>query len=337
MRPTAIPIVLAALALAGCGSDTPPAEKDASRAEPSSAAGRMDKVALQLNWFPEAEHGGYYAALVHGFYKDAGLDVEIVGGGVNVPVVALVASGQRTFGVCNADEVLLGRAEEADVVALLAPLQTSPRCIMVHEGSGFDSFDDIRDVTLAMSAGSPFASFLQDKFAFEGVKIVGYAGVTPFAADPKYAMQGYNISEPFVARSLDAKPRVLMVSDAGFNPYTSLLVTSDQWLEGNGDVARRMVEASAKGWERYLSDPDETNRQINGLNAEMGMDILAFGVGQLRPMCETSETKTLGIGCMTAERWETLARQLEELELMKPGDVQPAAAFDARYVPRPGA
>ena len=41
-------------------------------------------MTLQLNWFPEAEHGGYYAALVRGYYRDAGLDVKILPGGPNI-------------------------------------------------------------------------------------------------------------------------------------------------------------------------------------------------------------------------------------------------------------
>jgi len=332
MRLLAASLLATLLVACDSGDSSKPAAKSPDAA-PSEAT--PTKVSLQLNWYPEAEHGGFYAALVHGYYKDAGLDVEIVGGGVDVPVIPLVASGKREFGVCNADEVILGRAEEANVVALLAPIQTSPRCIMVHEESGFDSFDDIRGITLAMAARSPFAAFLQSKFEFPDTRIVGYAGVAPFAADPKYAMQGYNFSEPFVARTLGAKPRVLMVSDVGFNPYTSLLVAADSYVDAHDDLALRMTEASAKGWAKYLAEPDETNRHINGINAEMGMEILAFGVEQLRPLSITDETKTLGVGCMTRERWTMIAKQLEELKLVEPGKVQPEAAFTTKYIAKP--
>ncbi len=94
-----------------------------SPAAKSDAAGHgLVPVTLQLNWYPEAEHGGYYAALVHGFYRDAGLDVTILSGGPETPVIQQVARGKAMFGVVNADNILFARAQQAPVVALLAPL-----------------------------------------------------------------------------------------------------------------------------------------------------------------------------------------------------------------------
>ena len=60
----------ALLALVACA-----AEKEVPTAE------ALPKVQLALNWFPEAEHGGLYAAAVHGYYEENGVEVEILGGG----------------------------------------------------------------------------------------------------------------------------------------------------------------------------------------------------------------------------------------------------------------
>ena len=46
-----------------------------------SPATGLRKVVLQSDWFPQAEHGGFYQALAKGFYREAGLDVEILPGG----------------------------------------------------------------------------------------------------------------------------------------------------------------------------------------------------------------------------------------------------------------
>ena len=57
-------LLLASLFLFGCNEpDTKSTETDVSNTE----------ITLLLNWFPEAEHGGFYAAMIHGFYEDAGL------------------------------------------------------------------------------------------------------------------------------------------------------------------------------------------------------------------------------------------------------------------------
>ena len=82
--------ILALLTLAACGSEP---EKKAP------AADTQPKVQLALNWFPEAEHGGFYAAAVHGYYEAQGVAVEILGGGPDAPVIQRVATGAVAFGV----------------------------------------------------------------------------------------------------------------------------------------------------------------------------------------------------------------------------------------------
>ena len=144
-------VMLGALLLAGCrdAADEPAAEGEGPR-----------RVMLQLNWFPEMEHGGFYAAKVHGYFQDEGLEVEIIPGGTNVPVIQQVATRQVPFAIANAQDVLAGRSQDADVVALFAPLQHSPRCIMVHAASGIENFEQLHNVTLAVGEANLYVDFL---------------------------------------------------------------------------------------------------------------------------------------------------------------------------------
>ena len=292
------------------------------------------KVTLMLNWYPEAEHGGFYAALVHGYYADAGLDVEIQPGGPGAPVLQKVARGDVTFGVTNADDVLLARAQEAEVVALLAPLQTSPRCIMVHESSGITSFEELKNVTLAMNGGKAWAQFLRKTLPLEGVELQEGATVAKFVTDPNYAQQAYIFSEPFVAKQAGSDPVSLLVSELGFNPYTSLLVTNPETLEKQDEVVEKMVSASQKGWRKYLDDPEETNAYIHQQNPEMSREILAFGAEAMRPLCEVKDADVKFCG-MSPERWKTLHAQMLDIEVIEPDAVDPMKAFTAKYLSEP--
>ncbi|MFN5947690.1 MAG: ABC transporter substrate-binding protein, partial [Pirellulaceae bacterium] len=97
--------------LIGCSAqktDSSPTSKEAP-ANP--------KVKIVLNWYPEAEHGGFYAALVHGIYKSHGLDVEIVPGGKGVSVPPELELGRAQFGIGNADDVLMARSADSSMVA----------------------------------------------------------------------------------------------------------------------------------------------------------------------------------------------------------------------------
>lgn len=309
--------LLAILLLAGCGRAPGPAP-----------------LTLALNWFPEAEHGGFYTALFEGYYAQEGIEIEILPGGPDAAVLARVATGSVDFGVENADQVVFGRASGAPVLALMAPIQDSPQCIMVHEESGITQLSALRDVTLAMNPKGAFAQFLQAELPLPGVRIVPYAGtVTQFLRDPRHAQQAYLFSEPYIARQAGANPRCLLVSELGFNTYTSLLIASERTWERDPDLVRRLVRASIRGWEHYLADPGPTNARIAALNPEMDAAILAYGVETLVPLALTGDTERNGFGTMTAERWTTLVAQMEALGVIAAGQVRPAGLWAPEAIP----
>jgi NitT/TauT family transport system substrate-binding protein len=292
-------------------------------------------VELALNWLPEAEHGGFYAADVHGLFAEQRLRVKITPGGPGVPVIKNVASGKVLFGVTNADQLLIERAQEADVVAVFAPIQHSPRCIMVHKQSGITHFGDLKDMTLAINANQTFLAYLKQQQPLPNVRIVPYTGsLGPFLQDQRMGVQAYVFSEPFLAQQQGAEPLNLMVSELGFNPYTSILITHANIIAEQPDLVRRMVAACQAGWRKYLDAPEKTNERIHHLNESMSLEILAFGVRELKPLCERGLSAPDRLGEMTAERWQTLASQLVEAEVLKPGTVDPAKAFDASFLPK---
>lgn len=284
-------------------------------------------VRLALNWFPEHEHGGYYAAVADGGYDGAGLRVEILPGGPQAPVLARVANGDVAYGVVNADDVLVGRAAGVPVVALMAPIQTSPVCIMSHAASGFARIGDVRDVTLAVQIASPYWQFLRRQFPFPGVKVVPYSGtIAEFLTNPRFAQQAYVISEPILAREKGADPRCFLVADEGFNPYTSVLVTSETRLRDDPEGVRRMIDASIAGWTSYLADPKPATDAILAVNPEIGRTTLERGFEALVPLVRGDGAP---MGSMTAARWQALAGQLRAIDVLA-SDVDTTKSFLAR-------
>ncbi|MEX0819533.1 MAG: ABC transporter substrate-binding protein, partial [Pirellulaceae bacterium] len=241
-------VLVALVLLTGC--DRSANETMSTASQTSNVDVRtLTPVSLMLNWYPEAEHGGYYAAVVHGYFQEAGLDVTIIPGGPNAPVVQQAARGAVDFGVTNADRIVLGRAQDAKLKALFAPLANSPRCLLVHEDSGIERFEQLQDVTMMMSREHAWAQFLINKLPLSGVNIVpNTASLAPFLADPRAAKQGYIISEPFIAKKQGANVRSLLVAEFGFNPYTSVLMTRDENVKQRPELVEKMLAASRRGW-----------------------------------------------------------------------------------------
>lgn len=304
---------LMALVVLGCGN-TPTAS---------------DTVRIALNWFPEHEHGGYFAALADGTYAAAGLPVQLLPGGPGAPVIARVASGDVDFGVLNADDVVVARAAGAPLVALLAPIQTSPWCIMVHRASGIERLADLRDVTLAIQITAPQYQFLRGRSALPGVTIVPYGGsIAPFLLDPRYAQQAYLISEPILAAGRGSDPHCLPLAELGFDPYTSVLVARQQLLRERPALVDAVTRASRDGWEHYLADPAAAHAAIRAENPQLGDDLLRDGVAALRPLIQTGAP----LGSMTLARWSELAAALQEIGVIE-RPVAPADCFVTRALP----
>jgi NitT/TauT family transport system substrate-binding protein len=328
-------LTLSGLLISGCNQpDNPKANVAAQKSEPSPNGSAKDKVVLQLNWYPEAEHGGFYAAKVHGIFDKYNLDVEILPGGRSSTVPQELTIGRIQFGIINADELLLARQEGVDIVSLMAPLQTSPRCLLVRADSGIKGFDQLSGLTLQLGAGQPFIEFLKSKGYLENVKIVPYQGsVAGLVAGTGVGQQAYVFSEPLLAEQQNVPVTALMVSDTGFNPYTSLLAASTEYTNTHKDLVSRMVKASKEGWQKYLESPDETNKFIitqneHGLTAEA----LTYGVEKMKPLCINEEVKLDSVGKMAANRWEELVKQMTDLKLIDPSKVTASQCFRADFL-----
>jgi len=300
------------LTLAGCG------KKQAS------------DVTLQLDWKPEPEFGGFYAALNDGAFEKQGLHVNISPGGAGAPTIELLGAGKVPFAIVSADQIPKAREQGANVVALFAVYQTSPTGIMARGERGFTKLEDIftHPGTLAIQQGLPYTEYLKQKYGFDKLKIVPspFGDLTSFQSDQNYSMQCYVTSEPLAATKLGIKTSTFLVSDSGFNPYTTVLATTDEYRKANPEIVKKMVAAVTDGWRAYLDDPSKTNAAMHALNPTMDDATFAASSAAQKPLIETDETKANGLGTMTQQRWETLLQQLKDLKVFS-ADVKPADCF----------
>jgi NitT/TauT family transport system substrate-binding protein len=313
------PLLCALCAL--CGFTALSCDRDSGSGGPTPAGSAAAKIRLQLNWVPEPQFGGFYAAAQAGAFRKHGLEVQIVPGGVGTPTVQMIGAGSTEFGVVSADEVLIARSRGNDVVALFAAYQTCPQGIMTHASRGFSSIGDVfrNPGTLGMQRGLPYADYLLKKFGpNDNLRIVPSPGgsISAFLADKNFSQQCFVTSEPVLARQKGADPKTFLVADAGYDPYTTVVATSGSYLRQNRDVAEKLVRAVREGWQAYLADPGPADAVMQSLNKTMDPRTFTESAEAQKPLIETEETKRLGLGAMTKERWQTLAQQLADLKVI---------------------
>ncbi len=285
-----------------------------------ASCGKTSKIRLALNWKPDPEFGGFYAA----DYQKHGLDVDILPGGAGTPTVQMVGAGSAEFGIVSGDEIVLARSKGNDVVGVYASFQQNPMAIMVHESRNLKSIADVvQGGTLAIQSGLPFARILKQKYGFDKVKIVpSPAGdIGPFLGDPMFAQQCFLTAEPLAARRKGAKVQTFPVADVGYNPYAQVMAVSGDLLKKQPEVVKSMVAAVREGWRAYLDNPQPTNVKMQALNPSMDMATFNDVANAQKPLIEAAD-----LGSMTKDRWEALVKQLNQL-----GDIATAPSVEEYY------
>lgn len=309
-----------ALALAGCDSKSAPA--------PGAPATALTTVRLQLNWVPEPEFGGFYAAQQDGLFTAQGLNVELVKGASGTPTAQMAASGTVEFAVVSGDQVLSLRERGGDLVALFTVFHTSPMGVMVKKDAPWQDLKQVwtSDLTVAMEAGLPYVKFLNAAFGAGKVKIVPTgSGLAAFERGTVQAQQCFIAAEP-VQMDLQGVPvRVFSLAASGYDPYTAVVATRRQYLRDHRAECERFVRACREGWTRYLAKPEAYNPGIAALNPAMSVKAMDVAAGLQHNLVAPPPGSADPVGWMSAERWERLASQMKELGLISaaPDAAQP--------------
>jgi NitT/TauT family transport system substrate-binding protein len=288
---------------------------------PSARA--ADKITFGLDWLAEPEYGGYYQALATGIYKKYGLDVTIVEGGPQVNTAQMLISGHLTFDITSNSFLALNFAQEnIPFVAIAAGFQKDPDILIAHPGQGNDSFGDLKGKPIAVSSDTRASwwLFLKSKFGYSDAQLRPYGySLAPFFTNKQAIQEAYVTDEPYLIKQKTGEfPVIMMLPDAGFNGYASLIATSDKLVQTNPDLVRRFLQASAEGWYSFLyGDPSPAFAAIQQANPDMTPGLLQYGYDQLkqRGIVDSGDAKTLGIYAMTDARWKSFFDQMAKAGL----------------------
>ena len=287
-----------------------------SCSEGSSPTSSAEKVRVQLNWFPEPEFGGLYAAQARGFFADEGLDVELLKGGPDVPAPQMVASGSVEFAVVAAPQLMTLRARGGNATAVFSTFQKYPRGILVRADSGYEDLESLwkSDGKVMAQDGLAFIKWLKKKYGKPELSFVPYGGsLAPFISNSVQGMQCFATAEPVQLEMDGVQTRVFLLADEGYNPYVALIAVNDKVLEERPEMVNRFVKALRRGWDAYLATPASTNALIKGLNPDLKSKVLELATARLADFVQSDVTREYAPGWMVEDRWETLGKQLVEL------------------------
>ncbi|MDF1561604.1 MAG: ABC transporter substrate-binding protein [Deltaproteobacteria bacterium] len=286
------------------------------------AGGAPTPVRLQLKWFHAFQFAGYYAAKERGYYREAGLEVEIVEGAPDRRPIQEVAGEEIEFGVHDGGDLLYARLTGAPVVALAAVFQHSPYVILSLRESEIRTPTDLVGRTLMDEShgASPLLAMLKR----EGVSVSTEPSPSSVQVLPHTwrvddlvegrvdAMTAYVIDEPLKLKRRGIEVALLDPVDYGVDFYGDTLFTSEALLEREPERVEAFRAASMKGWAYAMAHPEELAELIRSLPTQRPEPLTRVALlEEAAAMKRTVMPTLVEIGHMNPGRWGRMASEFQ--------------------------
>ena len=307
--------------------DTADAGDDASDEDDTDTDGAFDggSVSILMNWLPQAEQGGYWQAAEEDLGADDGLEIEIVSGGSGVQTIANVAVGSADYGLVGSDALLEARSQGIPVVMILGGFE-SPQCLMTHPEAGVEGIHDLHDSQISVTPAGTFWRWIAAEFGYEDSEVIPPADLATFFDTPDMVRQCFATSEPYTAEQEGHDIEVFMVSDVGYQPYSTGLFTTEERIEEHPEEVAAVVAVTMEGWERFLEDNTAGAEAIMEANPDMTKDRIDDSTVRI-----ADELYADGVGVMEADRWQELYEQLDGVEVLA-AEIDPLEGFTTEFM-----
>jgi len=266
-----LPVVLLACGLAACG------EK-----EETPGGGATERVNLVLDYLPNADHAGIYAAMAQGEFEKAELDVKPRTPSDPSAPLKLLASGRADLAISYEPELLLARSKGADVVSVGALVQKPLTSIVSLGAKPIRSAASLEGKKVG-TAGLPY----QDAYL---KTILEQAGADPERVKPINV--GFNLVPALATKRVDAvlgmfwnvegvelkrqkkDPVILRVDEIGVPTYNELVIVARaEDVRERGPLLRRFMRALSRGHEAVRENVDTGANALVDANPDLDRNL----------------------------------------------------------------
>ena len=318
--------VTIALCLLSCKAQTPKQEEKG-----------LQKVSITLDWTPNTNHTGIYVAKELGYFKEQGLEVDILQPGQNV-TDQIVATGKSEFGVSYQENVIRARSENIPLVSIAAVIQ--------HNTSGFASLKESGIKSPKNFEGKRYGSWdspseiailkaTMQKYGVDFKKVTVISGIYDFFstigkdADFEWIYYGWDGVEA-ERRGIAINYIPLKDIDSVFDYYTPVIISSEEFLAKNPETAQKFMAAVKKGYEYCISNSDSAAdillKNVPELNSEQVKCSMKY-------LAKEFQSDAPSWGMQKSNVWKRFCDWMYQQRLIKLA-VESDKAFTNDYLPK---
>jgi NitT/TauT family transport system substrate-binding protein len=275
-------------------------------------AAATDQVTLALDWVVGGTHTPYFVAVDKGFYASQNLAVTVSRGYGSGDTIKRVASGRAAFGIADMGALVAARANDGvPVKAVLGVYGKAALGILYIRESGIKGPKDLEGRTLARSASGASVIMLPAFLKANGVErekirevIVDGSALLPMLISRKAdAVTEQAIQAPRFQKLAEKEGLhvdAMQYSNNGLVTHGNAVMVADSLAQGNPDLVRRFLQATARGLAYAFERPDEAVEIMQKYNREVEPEPAKAELLIMKGLV-SPEAATRGLGYMSPE------------------------------------
>jgi NitT/TauT family transport system substrate-binding protein len=284
--------------------------------------GGLTAVTFRLDWITDGSHTCFYNALSQGYFREEGLEVEILEGAGSGTAATLVANGTDDFGFADAGVMAASVNDGAEVKMVAGIFERTPSIILSMATSKIEAPEDLVGKSVgAATTGAPL-QLLPAYLSANGVDPadVPVVNMDPAAELPALfegrvdALVAYSSSELPIAET--EKPGELSVqyyADHGVVTLSNGVITSSDMIANNPETVQAFVTAVQKGFDDCQSDPEgAVQRLVDRFPQTVNPDAAAIALREVINNLHTERTADQPVGFMDPQDWVDTLASLEQ-------------------------
>jgi len=276
-----------------------------------------DKIVLQLKWEHQFQFAGYYAAKEQGYYKAAGIELEIREKNLKnqVDVTDEVISNDNFYGI-GSSSLLADIANNKPIILLSAMFEHSPLVIVCRKDAGVRSVKDLEGKTIMFAQEEGSSLQLSSMLKNEGVNYTATPyNFEAFLKGTGDAFSGYLGNEPYELKKQNLEYTIVDPANYGVDSYSDFLFTSVKEYKKHPARVQSFVMASIKGWQYALAHQDEVAELIHKqYNSSRSVEALKFEAMMIKRHAIHDIEK---IGRIELDKLSHMLLMMKEAKLLK--------------------
>jgi NitT/TauT family transport system substrate-binding protein len=300
------------------------------------------KLTARTDFLPWGMHAGLHLGVEKGWFKDAGLDVEVSDGKGSGITMQQVATGDVDIGWVQLGVMAVARGKGMPVISIAGLVRRGDLGALVPKGAGLTKVKDLEGKKVAYTAGTSWGP-LVDPFLEAGgtsrdkVNLVSVDQTALLSIYMSGAVDATLTTFPFAKPTADRQRPSdgLLLADVGLNIPSYGLIVAQRSLDSKDDALRRFVPVVVKAWE-YIY-PDHIDEAVEAIlkqrpNEKLDAGIMRDQIVEYRRFFNTEATKDKRFGWQSDEDWKGTIAVLEKVKSIPPGS-KPSDYYTNKFVP----